>query len=300
MHLDGRAVGGVVLRPRRQAGPAVAVQVRYHFCFGVGEFANAYTHLWPQVPTNKKVGVMWPNDADGNAIRASLGPAAREGRLHDRRPGRLQGRDERLLGADREVQGRGLPDLQHVPDPAGLRDVLAAGGPAGLHSRQDRADRQDRAVPLAGRGARRDRRRTWRAPATGTRPGRTPRRSPASPRSSSADGYDAQSRQAVEPAARPEPRAVRRRRRRAQGERQPEGQGRGRQRDEDAARSTTPIGALDWRQGARRAVNVVPTPIIGGQWRKGDEQVQARLRRSARTPTTRTSRLAAKLKPYTT
>ena len=46
----------------------------YHFCFGVEEFFKAYTHLWPQVKTNKKVGVMWPNDADGNAIRAALGP----------------------------------------------------------------------------------------------------------------------------------------------------------------------------------------------------------------------------------
>jgi len=46
----------------------------YHFCFGVEQFANAYTHLWPQVETNKKVGVMWPNDADGNAIRRALGP----------------------------------------------------------------------------------------------------------------------------------------------------------------------------------------------------------------------------------
>jgi branched-chain amino acid transport system substrate-binding protein len=46
----------------------------YHFCFGVQEFANAYTHVWPQVPTNKKVGVMWPNDSDGNAIRKELGP----------------------------------------------------------------------------------------------------------------------------------------------------------------------------------------------------------------------------------
>jgi len=46
----------------------------YHFCFGVDEFAKAYTHLWPQVPTNNRVGVMWPNDADGNAIRAALGP----------------------------------------------------------------------------------------------------------------------------------------------------------------------------------------------------------------------------------
>jgi branched-chain amino acid transport system substrate-binding protein len=46
----------------------------YHFCFGVQQFADNYTHLWPQVSTNKKVGVMWPNDADGNAIRESLGP----------------------------------------------------------------------------------------------------------------------------------------------------------------------------------------------------------------------------------
>jgi branched-chain amino acid transport system substrate-binding protein len=45
-----------------------------HFCFGVANFFDSYTHLWPQVKTNKKVGVMWPNDADGNAIRAALGP----------------------------------------------------------------------------------------------------------------------------------------------------------------------------------------------------------------------------------
>jgi branched-chain amino acid transport system substrate-binding protein len=46
----------------------------FHFSFGVADFAAAYLSLWKQVPNNKKVGVMWPNDADGNAIRASLGP----------------------------------------------------------------------------------------------------------------------------------------------------------------------------------------------------------------------------------
>ena len=50
----------------------------YHFCFGVEQFFNAYTHLWPQVTTNKKVGVMWPNDADGNAIRGVLGPLLKQ------------------------------------------------------------------------------------------------------------------------------------------------------------------------------------------------------------------------------
>ncbi|HEX7263524.1 MAG TPA: ABC transporter substrate-binding protein [Candidatus Dormibacteraeota bacterium] len=50
----------------------------FHFCFGVEQFFNAYTHLWPQVPTNKKVGVLWPNDADGNAIRGALGPLLKQ------------------------------------------------------------------------------------------------------------------------------------------------------------------------------------------------------------------------------
>jgi branched-chain amino acid transport system substrate-binding protein len=60
----------------RQANPAKPKPFKYtyHFCFGVAQFADAYTHLWPQIKTNKKVGVMWPNDADGNAIRQHLGP----------------------------------------------------------------------------------------------------------------------------------------------------------------------------------------------------------------------------------
>jgi branched-chain amino acid transport system substrate-binding protein len=55
-------------------GQANAFKYTYHFCFGVEQFHLAYTHLWPQVTTNKKVGVMWPNDSDGNAIREALGP----------------------------------------------------------------------------------------------------------------------------------------------------------------------------------------------------------------------------------
>jgi branched-chain amino acid transport system substrate-binding protein len=51
----------------------------YHFAFGVQNFADTYLDLWKQVPNNKKVGVMWPNDADGNAIRTSLGPLLKAG-----------------------------------------------------------------------------------------------------------------------------------------------------------------------------------------------------------------------------
>ncbi|NNH62057.1 ABC transporter substrate-binding protein [Rhizobium laguerreae] len=52
----------------------------YHFGFGVEEFHKAYVSQWNLIETNKKVGVMYPNDADGNAIRTHLAPAlAKEG-----------------------------------------------------------------------------------------------------------------------------------------------------------------------------------------------------------------------------
>ena len=46
----------------------------YHFSFGVAEFAKAYISMWKGVESNKKVGVMFPNDADGNALREHMIP----------------------------------------------------------------------------------------------------------------------------------------------------------------------------------------------------------------------------------
>jgi branched-chain amino acid transport system substrate-binding protein len=47
----------------------------HHFSFGVADFAGAYISQWNgPVKTNKKVGALYPNDADGNAIRSALIP----------------------------------------------------------------------------------------------------------------------------------------------------------------------------------------------------------------------------------
>jgi branched-chain amino acid transport system substrate-binding protein len=35
--------------------------------------------MWKQIPSNKKIGVMYPNDADGNAIRDNLAPLLEKG-----------------------------------------------------------------------------------------------------------------------------------------------------------------------------------------------------------------------------
>jgi branched-chain amino acid transport system substrate-binding protein len=47
----------------------------HHFSFGVADFAGAYISQWNRaVKTNKKVGALYPNDADGNAIRGAMIP----------------------------------------------------------------------------------------------------------------------------------------------------------------------------------------------------------------------------------
>jgi branched-chain amino acid transport system substrate-binding protein len=55
-----------------------AYKFTYHFSFGVENFAHAYLSLWPAVPNNKTVGVLYPNDSDGNAIRGALIPIMRK------------------------------------------------------------------------------------------------------------------------------------------------------------------------------------------------------------------------------
>jgi branched-chain amino acid transport system substrate-binding protein len=56
-------------------GQASPFKWGFHMSFGVENFATEYLSNWNgPVKTNKKVGVMWPNDADGQAVRAVLTP----------------------------------------------------------------------------------------------------------------------------------------------------------------------------------------------------------------------------------
>jgi len=55
-------------------GEKAAFKYTYHFSFGVEDFAACYNSQWHLLPTNRVVGALDPNDADGNAIRAGLLP----------------------------------------------------------------------------------------------------------------------------------------------------------------------------------------------------------------------------------
>jgi len=51
----------------RGGTPGQGFDWTYHFFFGLGDGIAAYTALWEQLPTNKTVGLLFPNDADGEA-----------------------------------------------------------------------------------------------------------------------------------------------------------------------------------------------------------------------------------------
>src|SRR3954467_1111079 len=52
-----------------------AFKFTYHFSFGVENFATGYFQSWHSLTRNKVVGALYPNDADGNAIRPGFIPA---------------------------------------------------------------------------------------------------------------------------------------------------------------------------------------------------------------------------------
>ncbi len=51
----------------RKGDPAKGFNWTYHFFWGLEDVIAVFTNLWNSVPTNKKVGGLFPNDGDGNA-----------------------------------------------------------------------------------------------------------------------------------------------------------------------------------------------------------------------------------------
>ncbi|WP_211257459.1 ABC transporter substrate-binding protein [Muricoccus aerilatus] len=62
----------------RRGDPAKGFDWTYHFFWGLEDVIAAFTDLWSKTETNKVVGALFPNDADGNAwgdARLGLPPA---------------------------------------------------------------------------------------------------------------------------------------------------------------------------------------------------------------------------------
>ena len=58
----------------RGAKPGSAFKWTTMFFFGLAEFGETFTPMWNRIPNNKTIGLMYPNDADGNAFRQGFPP----------------------------------------------------------------------------------------------------------------------------------------------------------------------------------------------------------------------------------
>lgn len=52
----------------RGGDPKKVFEWTYHFFFSATNLADFYFASWEQVPTNKVIGALWPNDNDGQAF----------------------------------------------------------------------------------------------------------------------------------------------------------------------------------------------------------------------------------------
>ena len=51
----------------RGGNPAKGFDWTYHFFWGLEDVIGVFFNMWNSMPTNKVLGALWPNDADGNA-----------------------------------------------------------------------------------------------------------------------------------------------------------------------------------------------------------------------------------------
>jgi hypothetical protein len=113
----------------------------------------AFLALWDSAPTNKVVGGLFPNDADGNAwgdAQLGLPPALAKAGYKLTDPGRYQLMNNDFTAQISAFKAVGAEIVTGQHDPARLRHLLVAGGAAELPT-EDRDHRQGAAVPVGNR-----------------------------------------------------------------------------------------------------------------------------------------------------
>lgn len=74
----------------RKGDPKTGFESTYLFCFGLEDILGAFVGLWSGAATNKVVGGLFANDADGNAWGQALPPALQKAGFKIVDPGRYQ------------------------------------------------------------------------------------------------------------------------------------------------------------------------------------------------------------------
>ena len=104
----------------------------YHFSFGVAQFARMYLSIWDLLPTNKVVGALYPNDADGNALREHLVPDLVKAGYKVVDPGAYQDGTTNFSAQIQKFRAEGVQILTGAPLPNDFAVFLRQSAQQGL------------------------------------------------------------------------------------------------------------------------------------------------------------------------
>ena len=127
----------------------------YHYFWGLEDVIAVFTNMWDQLDTNKVVGGLFPNDADGNAWgdpQNGLTPGLMDDGYELVDPGRYQNLTDDFSAQINAFKQAGAEIVDRRRDPARLHHLLQSGVAAGLQSQGDHG-RQGAPVPAGGRDA---------------------------------------------------------------------------------------------------------------------------------------------------
>ena len=162
----------------RNGDPKKGFDWTYNFFFSAVNMAEAYYDAWDQVPTNKVLGALWPNDNDGRAFSRSS-PACRKSGFKIVDPGRFDlpaNNFSAQIAAFKAASAEIVAGVLPPPDsPSSER-----GGAAGLQAEghhDGQGDGFPRGVSPLG-----ERAEAFRSRSGGRRPSRSSRASPAARR----------------------------------------------------------------------------------------------------------------------
>jgi branched-chain amino acid transport system substrate-binding protein len=104
----------------RKGDPEKPFKWTYHFFWGLEDIIQVFTNLWAEVPTNKVVGALWPNDGDGNAWgdpKQGFPPALEEAGYKVVDPGRYQNQTDDFSSQISKFKSADVEIVTGVPIP---------------------------------------------------------------------------------------------------------------------------------------------------------------------------------------
>jgi branched-chain amino acid transport system substrate-binding protein len=104
----------------RKGDPEKPFKWTYHFFWGLEDIIQVFTNLWAEVPTNKVVGALWPNDGDGNAWgdpKLGFPPALKKAGYKVVDPGRYQNQTDDFSSQISQFKSANAEIVTGVPIP---------------------------------------------------------------------------------------------------------------------------------------------------------------------------------------